>query len=149
MINNNILRAVLDSMSKEQKEQLIAELIAEVGNLQPDDLKIPERKIEGERVIVDTPLVDKIQPLKKMSFDTDWGKNIDGKRPVRAQANTWTDNGECRDEEFDPTGLKVTPRSRPDANNKIVEQTCSVCNKTFKIDSSLVYGQFIRCDRCT
>lgn len=149
MIDNNILRAVLDSMSKEQKEQLIAELIAEVGNLQPDDLQIPERKIEVERTMCDEPVVYQAQPSQKNSFATDWGKNIEGKSPVRAKANTWTDTGEERDSNFDPSLFKATPRSRPNAKTKRVEKTCSVCNKTFTIDSSLVYGQFIRCDRCT
>lgn len=148
MINNNILRAVLESMSKEQKEQLIAELIAEVGSLQPEK-QIPERKIEGERIICDEPVYDDIQPLKKMDFSTDWGNSVDGKRPVRAQENTWSDTGEERDEEYDPSQYQKVPRSRPNAKTKIVEKTCSVCNKKFDIDSSLVYGQFVRCNRCT
>ena len=149
MISNNILRAVLESMSKEQKEQLIAELIAEVGNLQPDGRQIPERKIEGEYMIVDENVIYEAQPSQSNNFSTDWGKNIEGKRPVRAQSNTWSDTGEGKDENYDPSQYQKSPRSRPNAKNKLVEKTCSVCNKKFSIDSSLVYGQFVRCDRCT
>lgn len=140
MINNNILRAVLESMSKEQKEQLIAELIAEVGDLQP--ASTPE-------VQAPKPASPVAQVSESNGFSTDWGKNIDGKRPVRAQANTWVDSGESKDEEYNPDQYQKVPRQRQDAKTMLVEKTCSSCNKKFKINSSLVYGEFIRCDRCT
>ena len=159
MISNNILRAVLESMSKEQKEQLIAELIAEVGNLQPQEpteegvekLKnIVASNADGGYVqIVDENVIYEAQPSQSNNFSTDWGKNIEGKRPVRAQSNTWSDTGEGKDENYDPSQYQKSPRSRPNAKKKLVEKTCSVCNKKFNIDSSLVYGQFVRCDRCT
>ena len=161
MINNNILRAVLESMSKEQKEQLIAELIAEVGNLQPQEpteegvekLKniVASNADGGDLQIVDTSLVDKIQPLKKMDFSTNWGKGVEGKRPVRAQGNAWQDTGEGRDPDYDPSKYEAMGRkARPtqDRVNKIKKQ-CSVCGKEVEVAAGLVYGKFYRCDRCT
>lgn len=70
-----------------------------------------------------------------------------GKEPVKAKKNTWTDNGEFRDDEnlkmpkFDPS-----PRSREKA--KKVEVECHVCGKTFFEDPRYIYGEFLRCSRC-
>lgn len=70
-----------------------------------------------------------------------------GKEPVKAKKNTWTDNGEFRDDEnlkmpkFDPS-----PRSREKA--KKVEVECHVCGKTFFEDPRYIYGEFMRCSRC-
>lgn len=70
-----------------------------------------------------------------------------GKEPVKAKKNTWTDNGEFRDDEnlkmpkFDPS-----PRSRE--KSKKVEVECHVCGKTFFEDPRYIYGEFLRCSRC-
>ena len=67
-----------------------------------------------------------------------------GRTPVRAQKNTWSDTGE--DKHIETPDFEKTPRNRPKPKTKTIQ--CHICNKTFKIASSLVYGEYYRCDRC-
>lgn len=64
---------------------------------------------------------------------------------VTARKNTWSDTGENKD--VQTPDISMTPRTRPPA--KMVDMNCHVCGKTFTINSSLVFGQFYRCDRCS
>ena len=64
--------------------------------------------------------------------------------PVAAQRNTWVDDGEHKN--VVTPEAKRTPRNRPPA--KMKEVTCNKCNKTFKVNASVVYGQYHICDRC-
>lgn len=72
-----------------------------------------------------------------------------GKRPqrgsVKAGQNTWVDEGEHKDV-ITPKS-KITPRNRKPPKTKDV--TCHVCQKKFKINPSLTYGEYYRCDRCS
>lgn len=133
-MSEDILQTLLSTLTKEQKEQLVAKLITDVGNLQPEQEPEPTTN-----------------PSKSNDFSTNWGKNIEGKAPVKAKSNTWSDTGESRDPDFDPSKYEAMGRAtRPEASRtNMVKKTCSVCNKEFEIASSLVYGEFIRCNRCT
>ena len=149
MIDNNLLpavRSLINAMSKHQKEQLIAELISEVGNLQPE---ISNTEPAQAAVVAEPASNEEFETSQSSGFSTNWGKNIEGKRAVRAQSNTWVDNGEDRDDGYNPDNYKKVPRQRQDSRNVLVEKTCSCCNKRFKVNPSLVYGEFFRCDRCT
>ena len=64
---------------------------------------------------------------------------------VKASDNTWTDTGEHRDVETPDTAR--TPRNRSAPKKKDV--TCHICGKKSKVNASLMYGEFYRCDRCT
>lgn len=64
---------------------------------------------------------------------------------VTARKNTWSDTGENKD--VQTPDISMTPRTRPPA--KMVDMNCHVCGKTFNINSSLVFGQFYRCDKCS
>jgi len=137
-MSEDILQTLLSTLTKEQKESLVAKLITDVGGLQP----------EAHRKVVDKPVSLNKEPTGG-EFSTDWGKESgSGKVPVRAKANTWTDTGEARDPDFKPEELVPSPRSARPRTSKVTK-TCSVCKKEFEISSSLVYGSFIRCDRCT
>lgn len=63
---------------------------------------------------------------------------------VRAGKNTWVDEGELKD--VKTPDIKPTPRNRKAPKKKDV--TCKACGKTFKINASLVFGEFYRCERC-
>ena len=71
------------------------------------------------------------------------------KRPqrgaVRAGTNTWTDEGEHRDVVTPKS--KITPRNRKPPRTKDV--VCHICQKKFKINPALTYGEYYRCDRCS
>lgn len=66
------------------------------------------------------------------------------KQPVRARANTWTDTGEHR--EIETPKVQRTPRNRPSPKKKDVK--CNSCGKTFKVNASIIYGEYYRCERC-
>jgi len=72
------------------------------------------------------------------------------KVPVRAKKNQWSDTGEDRDPNFDPAKFErmgKVARNRQRAKKETVE--CHVCGRTFQVNPSLVYGEFVRCNRCT
>ncbi len=68
------------------------------------------------------------------------------KEPVRARANTWTDEGECRGKDVETPNVTPTPRTRKAPAKKTVK--CHACGKTEKVNASLVFGEYYRCDRC-
>lgn len=66
------------------------------------------------------------------------------REPVRAGKNTWTDNGE--DRHIVTPEKPPTPRNRKPPKKRDVK--CSVCGKTQQVNSSLVYGEYYRCNNC-
>jgi formylmethanofuran dehydrogenase subunit E len=137
-MNNDIVRALLESLTTEQKEDLIKGLLNSnvkggVPQLASEDVA-PEGEIDNSET----------------DFTTSHNKepnNTKRKTPVRAKKNKWTDQGELRDAEFDPDDFEKTPRRRGKPSKKQVE--CHVCGKSFSMNSNLVYGEYVRCNRCT
>ena len=68
-----------------------------------------------------------------------------GRNPVKAKKNQWEDTGELSDVETPE--FSRTPRNRQKPNKVAVE--CHVCGKSFKMSKSLIYGEFVRCNRGT
>jgi hypothetical protein len=68
-----------------------------------------------------------------------------GRDPVKAKKNLWKDTGELGDVETPE--FSKTPRNRQKPSRVGVE--CHVCGKSFKMSKSLIYGEFVRCNRCT
>ena len=73
----------------------------------------------------------------------DPAKNV--RAPVSAGDNTWKDVGELKD--IETPDFEKTPRNRRSPTTK--EVSCHVCKKSFKVNESLLYGEFYRCIRCT
>ena len=71
-------------------------------------------------------------------------KSDSRREPVSAQKNTWTDEGEHKN--ISTPDVQRTPRNRPPPKMKDV--TCNKCNKIFKVNASVVYGEYHICDRC-
>ncbi len=140
-MSDDVLSTMLGMLTKEQKEQLVAKLITDVGNLQTEDQK--------ENVIKPEPAPRKVNEDFTVSKTNDsLGSR---KSAVKAKTNTWTDTGENRDSDYDPSKFEAIGRkARPtEARIKKVTKQCCVCNKSFEIAAGLVYGKFYRCDRCT
>jgi len=141
-MSDDVLSTMLGMLTKEQKEQLVAKLITDVGNLQTEDQK--------ENVIKPEP----VRP-RKVNEDFTVSKTNDSlgsrKSAVKAKANIWTDIGEKRDPDYDPAKFESIGRKERPTEDRIkkVTKQCCVCNKSFEIAASLVYGKFYRCDRCT
>lgn len=66
------------------------------------------------------------------------------KNKVKARENTWVDTGE--DRHIKTPEKPLTPRTRKPPKKKNVK--CSTCGKSFKINSSLLYGEYYRCENC-
>lgn len=72
------------------------------------------------------------------------------KEVVRARKNSWVDDGsEFKDEnvDFEKFEKMKTPRRRGKPKKKDVE--CHVCGKSFTVNESIAFGEFLRCNRCT
>lgn len=63
---------------------------------------------------------------------------------VKGGKNTWTDNGE--DRHIITPEMPLTPRNRKPPKKRDVK--CSVCGKNQQVNSSLVYGEYYRCNNC-
>jgi len=117
----------LDSLSAEQMEELAHRLVA--GMQEEKETNLPD--------------------ATKASVDEDFTVNrnppANARASVKAKENTWEDTGELRDVET--PDYQMTPRNRPKPKTKSV--SCHVCKKSFKINESLVYGEFYRCNKCT
>lgn len=138
-MSDDVLKSLLDNLSQEQKESLVAKLITDVSKLQP------EKEIESRQED------DSSAPRRvNEDFTVDRNDNqLQRKSSVKFKKNSWVDTGEDRDPDFDYSELekRKTPRKRGKPNKQEVE--CHVCGKSFSLNSNLVYGEFHRCNRCT
>lgn len=64
---------------------------------------------------------------------------------VKFKKNTWQDDG-IEFPDVETPKVKRTPRNRKGPQKVSVE--CHVCGREFQINSSLVYGEYQRCNRC-
>jgi hypothetical protein len=146
---SDFFEAFLSSLSDEQKEKLAQSIMNNLNK--PAEPKVTA-DLEREEV---QELGRKRQPAVVVNEDFTVTRNNDietRKQPVRARKNQWVDTGEDveHDKDFDPAKFEKmgrTARSRPKSQK--VEMTCYVCGKSFKTDPKLVYGEFVRCNRCT
>lgn len=134
-MSDDIVKTLLESLSEEQKAQLVQGLLGSVQKEQPVE------KTE-----------ETVSPVKSVGDDfrvtNSQGQVSKGKTPVRARKNSWKDDGSFQLEGEDEwaTTRKRTPRSRSKATK--VEVECSVCGKTFMENPNLIYGEYHRCNRC-
>ena len=134
-MSDDIVKTLLESLSEEQKAQLVQGLLGSVQKEQPVE------KTE-----------ETVSPVKSVGDDfrvtNSQGQVSKGKTPVRARKNSWKDDGSFQLEGEDEwaTTRKRTPRSRGKATK--VEVECSVCGKTFMENPNLIYGEYHRCNRC-
>lgn len=140
-MSDDVLSTMLGMLTKEQKEELAAKLIADVGNLQPEDQK--------EQVI--QPVSSPRTVNEDFTVTNSKSNVTGGKRPVKAKQNTWHDEGEKKDPNYNPEEYEsIGRKSRSkEPRNSIVKKKCYICNNEFEISSSLIYGKFHRCNNCT
>jgi len=139
-MSDQIVKALLESLTPEQKEELIKGLLnsnVKGGVPQPATEDVPP---EGEP---NNPNVDEDFTMSRSKESN----NTKRKTPVKAKRNKWVDRGEFSDPDFDPDNFEKTPRRRGKPSKKQVE--CHVCGKSFAMNSNLVYGEYVRCNRCT
>jgi len=138
-MSDDIVKALLESLTPEQKEQLIQGVLNSnvEGNEAPSAKKDEETFSSTPRSVVN----------EDFSVTRD---NIKGtKKVVKFRKNEWVDDGEMRDEfvNYDKLEKTRTPRRRGQPKKKQVE--CHVCGKSFAMNENLIHGEYIRCNRCT
>ena len=103
---------------------------------------------EAEPEKVQKPEVLQEQTTKQIDFSIKHKKEERGKsEPVVAGQNTFVDDGtEHNDEENVTPNVTLTPRRRKPYEPKSVN--CHVCGKNYKVNPSLLSGEFYRCDSC-
>lgn len=126
------MKDFVDTLSDEQKQALLAALSDKDS---VSSQMLPEEVNEETTTII-------TEDFRVQREPTEYSRR---REPVRARENTWTDTGEAKD--IQTPDVKRTPRTRKPPQKKSVQ--CSVCGKTNTINSSLVYGQYYRCDNCT
>src|SRR6056300_1091964 len=140
-MSDDIVKALLNTMTDEQKAELLNSL---AGSLKEDVPSEPAPK--QEETVSSTPRSNVTEDFRVVQSD----KLEKRKTPVRARKNQWVDNGEDRDPEFDPAKferLGKAARDRSKARKKTIE--CHVCGKNFTLNPAYVYGENVRCNRCT
>ena len=142
-MSDDIVKTLLESLTPEQKDRLVQGLLN-------SNVKGGETKGDSKSQEVDTNKITK-QPERKNTSDFTVNNNNLKQRSqvVRAKKNSWVDNGEFRDEEVDYIKFEKmkTPRKRGKPKKKEVE--CHVCGKSFLVNESIVFGEYLRCNRCT
>lgn len=128
--NDEIIKSILAGLTEEQKQNLIDQVVG-----------VPKDKLSGEQ--------NEQSPEQKGRVNEDFTVNRtpkqEGRQPVRAKKNKWTDEGEAH-KDIETPMFERTPRARK--AHKMEEVECHVCGKSFKIDPKHVYGAYHRCNRC-
>lgn len=139
------------NLSPEQIEMLKAALSDSSSKPQP---KVPVKQLPARNETIQEEVVSSRSPRRRVNEDFTVTRNEDSldqrKVPVRAKKNQWSDTGEDRDPDFDPVKFErmgKTARNRERMKKQTVD--CHVCGRSFQVNPSLVYGEFIRCNRCT
>lgn len=133
-MSEEIVKTLLESLSQEQKQQLVQDLLSEIRGVSSNQ-KTSE---QGPSMVVK-------EDFTVVRPDASNGR----KSQVRAGKNQWVDDGSDRDADFDPElfeKIGKTPRTR--SAQRKVEVSCHVCGKKFSMNQNLIYGENLRCDRC-
>ena len=139
-MSDDIVKTLLESLTQEQKDELVQSLLN--SNVKSDEPKTTRHDKEENKEEAPTTRV-------KEDF-TVVNNNLEKRKSVvKARKNNWVDEGEFRDDEVDYEKFEKmkTPRRRGKPKKKQVE--CHVCGKMFSINENLIYGEFVRCNRCT
>ena len=135
-MSSEVMQAFLDSLTDDQKAKLINELSKSIPIINKEEV------------------VSSSKPRVQVNedFTVVRGENYSDKRKtqVKAKKNQWSDIGEDRDpnfdaEKFERMGKAIRNRER----TKKQSVDCHVCGRSIELNSNLVYGEFIRCNRCT
>lgn len=138
-MSDDIVKTLLESLTDEQKAQLVQGLLQ---SSESKETPVPKE----ETVSSENPQSNITEDFRVVQTDDKLEKR---KSVVKARKNKWVDDGEFRDEDVDYQKFEKmkTPRRRGKPKKRSVE--CHVCGKTFAINESLIHGEFLRCNRCT
>tara|TARA_B100001778_G_scaffold322046_1_gene314001 strand:+ start:1257 stop:1664 length:408 start_codon:yes stop_codon:yes gene_type:complete len=133
-MSDDIVKALLDSLTPEQKSQLIEGLLN--TNVKSDDKRVEAEPTHTSKV--------------KEDFTVNRNEELDQrKKVVKARKNSWSDVGEFREEDVDYEKFEKTRTPRRRGKPKKREVECHVCGKMFSVNENMVFGEYMRCNRCT
>lgn len=128
MIDKDLLKNLTD----EQKQALLEQLMASLSEPKQEEVAVEE-------------------PEETTDNKSDFTMHKNNSKPkgrreaVKFKKNTWQDDG-IEFPDVETPKVKRTPRNRKGPQKVSVE--CHVCGREFQINSSLVYGEYQRCNRC-
>lgn len=141
------------SLSDEQKQKLMEGLM-EASERPPVKVKtrdLPSRKSKLEDQEQEETVSSKPRSNVTEDFRVVQNEQLEKRKsPVRARKNQWVDEGEDRDPEFDPDKFErmgKTARNRSKTKKRTLE--CHICGRSFSVNPAYVYGENVRCNRCT
>jgi len=134
-MSDDIVKTLLDSLTDEQKAQLVQGLLKSNENTETPVAK--EEAVSSNN-----------KPKNKVREDfTVQREDNNRKIPVRAGKNQWSDDHEVfENTDFDYSKVQRTPRQRKAKKRVTVE--CSVCGKEFQKHESEMFGEYHRCNKC-
>lgn len=145
-MSDKIIEAILSKMTPEQKADLLKSL---AGSLEAYGLN--EEQPKKEEAVKEAV---SLSPRRRVNEDFTVAISTNeldrGRVPVRAKKNQWVDEGENRDPDFDAEKFErmgKAARNRSKIKKKTIE--CHVCGRSFDVNPSLIYGEYVRCNRCT
>ena len=154
-MSDELVKALLNTMTAEQKSELLNKLMdsltpsSEEQQTKRSDLPTKKSRLEDqeqEETVSSQPRSNITEDFRVVQND----KLEKRKTPVRARKNQWVDEGEDRDPDFDPAKFErmgKAARNRSKVRKKTIE--CHVCGRSFAVNPAYVYGENIRCNRCT
>jgi hypothetical protein len=145
-MSDDILKSLLATLSDDQKQKLMQSL------LQSGDTAVEEPADEPSPMAVPRPKKKVTKTVVNDDFTVTRGNDLKDvqRQPVKAKQNQWKDVGEDRDEDFDPEKFeKLGKAQRRKVAPAKIDLECHVCGKAFKAAAGTVYGEYVRCNRCT
>jgi hypothetical protein len=147
-MSDELVKALLNTMTAEQKSELLNKLMDSLTPPSQDQQAEPIQQTEPKQEeTVSSQLRSNVTEDFRVVQNSDLDKR---KTPVRAKKNQWVDNGEDRDPEFNPEKFErmgKAARNRDKIKKRTIE--CHVCGRSFQVNPSLVHGEYVRCNRCT
>ena len=136
-MSEDIIKALLESLTDEQKAKLVQGLL--------------ESNTSDSEVIVNEEVAASVAPPRAtVNEDFTVNRNMKNRNhTVKFRKNKWVDNGEHRDYDVDYEKFEKTRTPRHRERPKKANVECHVCGKTFSMNENLIYGEYIRCNRCT
>ena len=140
-MSDDIVKALLDSLTQDQKEDLIKGIMnSNVKESESSEVKNKEETLSSDH---HSQVNEDFTVIRNENFNQ-------RSTPVSARKNKWVDTGEDRDPDFDPKKFeRIGKTARTRGQAKKVHVDCHVCGRGFQISESLIYGEFTRCNRCT
>lgn len=146
---SNEFSSFADSLTEEQR----AKLLEALTNVAPPPKPRVKRSVKKNKTIKETKANSRSATETRVTEDFKViRENNVTRSKVKFRGNTWKDTGEEKDKSpitLDKEGKPFKPIERARPEPRIIEKVCHICQRKFKINEELVYGEFTRCDKCT